>query len=428
MKLTLPLLLAFAALRSAVAQDLPPGAVLLARIKSHTRAELARLPNCSCLESVRREYRPSGGKLRPLDTIRLEVLYSNHHEFYASPGDRAFNEEHPSAFAGSGTIGNGHFALFLSEIAGEGLVTYQYKGEEPLRGHLLARYDYRVPVSMSGHTMTFTEGRGTVGMKGSFWADPATFDILRIEMEAEDIPPQLPVELSTTAIDYSHTNLGGADFLVPQAAETRLVKFSGEESINHIEFTHCHLYGAESSISFGPSSGPATFGASSVLEVKRELLPALQIVVKVATPVTQQTPVGKLIEGAVVGNVVRKGNVIIPDGSPVRGRVRRLEWNPDKGGYFVVALEFTDIEVGGARYRFFADLQETDPLPGLHQTLRIDKREPRAVADGNPAYVESTEILSLPEIPGVGSFFVQSPNLELPAGFRMTWKTRALVP
>jgi hypothetical protein len=28
----------------------------------------------------------------------------------------------------------------------------------------------------------------------------------------------------------------------------------------------------------------------------------------------------------------------------------------------------------------------------------------------------------------VGSFFVQARRLDLPAGFRMTWKTRALVP
>jgi hypothetical protein len=206
------------------------------------------------------------------------------------------------------------------------------------------------------------------------------------------------------------------------------VKFSGEESLNHIEFTHCHLYGAQSSISFGARAGLPRFAASSVLEMKRELLPALQIVVKLSTRITDQTAVGALIEGAVEGNVPRKGSVLIPNGSPVRGRVRRLEWYDYKGGYYVVGLEFTDIEAGGKRYRFFADLEDMDRLPGLGQTIRTSKQETRGLSDGRGWTIESGDTLSLSDLPGVGSFFVQAPRLELPPGFRMTWKTRALVP
>ena len=49
----------------------------------------------------------------------------------------------------------------------------------------------------------------------------------------------------------------------------------------------------------------------------------------------------------VEGNVLRKRSLLIPAGSPVRGRVRRLEWHDEKGGYFIVALEFTEIENAG---------------------------------------------------------------------------------
>ncbi|MCX6629561.1 MAG: hypothetical protein NTW28_18235, partial [Candidatus Solibacter sp.] len=367
---------------AAAAQGLPPGALLLARVKQHVREQLARLPNCSCLETVRRDYQPVGGKMRPLDTIRLEVLYSDRRELYASPGDRNFTEDHPIAFVGGGTIGDGYFALFLSDVVSEHRASYEYKGEElvlgPFGGRPLARFDYRVPVSVSGHTMSFSEGRGTVGMKGSFWADPASYDILRITVEAEEIPLTLPVLSSVTSIDYAHTNLGGTDFLLPQSAATRLVKLSGEESRNYIEFTHCHLYGAQSSISFGPRVGLPQFGASSVLEMKRELLPALQVVIKLSTRITDQTAVGALVEGVVAGKVLRKGSVLIPDGSPVRGRVRRLEWYDYNGGYYVVGFEFTDIEAAGKRYRFFADLEDMDRLPGVSETIRTSKQESRA--------------------------------------------------
>lgn len=56
---------------------LPPDVLLLARVKSHMQQELARLPNCSCLETVRRDRKPAGGVMRPLDTVRVEVLYSD---------------------------------------------------------------------------------------------------------------------------------------------------------------------------------------------------------------------------------------------------------------------------------------------------------------------------------------------------------------
>jgi hypothetical protein len=414
---------------AAAQQDLPPGVLLLARVKAHMRESLARLPNCSCLETIRRDHQTAGGKMRPLDTIRLEVLYSDQKEYYASPGDRRFDNSSPGSFIASGTIGNGHFALFLSEVAAQGsTLSYEYKGEELLRGRRLARYDYRVPLNQSGHTITLSEGTGTVASKGAFWADPATYEIVRISIQAEEIPPTLPVRAYVTTIDYSHTNLDGNDFLLPQSADYSLVKFSGEESRNHIEFTHCHLYGAQSSISFGPSQGFPLFGASSVLETKRELLPALPVVIKVSTRITEKTAVGTLLEGVVDGNVLHKRSVLIPDGSLVRGRVRRLEWNEDKGGYFIVGLEFTDIEAGGTRYRFLADLQDMDRLPGVHQSIRTSKQETYSLPNGGGGTITSGDILTLPDLPGVGSFFVQAKRLELPAGFRMTWKTRALVP
>jgi hypothetical protein len=412
----------------AAAQGLPPGALLLSRVRAHMREELARLPNCSCLETVSRDHQPAGGVMRPLDTIRLEVLYSDHHELYASPGDRRFGDNQPVDFVASGTIGNGHFALYLSEIAGEGSLSYEYKGEESLSGRRLARYDYRVPVSMSGNTITIPEGRGTVGIKGSFWADPATYDILRIAAEAEDIPPSLPIVEYVTVIDYAHTNLAGTDFLLPQSADYRLLEFSGELSRNHLEFTHCHLYGAQSSISFGAREEPPRFAASSVLEMNRELLPALQVVIRLSTRITETTAVGALIKAVVEGNVMRKKSALIRDGSPVRGRVRRLDWHDVNGGYFVVALEFTEIEAAGTRYRFFADLLDTDRLPGLRRTISTFRHETDTLPYGGSMTRDSHDVLFLPDLPGVGSFFVQAQQLDLPPGFRTTWKTRALVP
>src|SRR5579864_7011245 len=88
---------------TAIAQDLPPGVLLLSQARRHITEELQRLSTISCVETVQRAYQPPKGKMRPLDTIRLEVLTNGDKELFASPGDRKFSENHPSSFAGSDT-------------------------------------------------------------------------------------------------------------------------------------------------------------------------------------------------------------------------------------------------------------------------------------------------------------------------------------
>ncbi|MGP8244213.1 MAG: hypothetical protein ACLQVN_06810, partial [Bryobacteraceae bacterium] len=181
--------LIFAAM--AIAQDLPPGVLLLSQVKRHVQAELQRLPNVSCLETVHREYQPAKGKMAPLDTIRLEVLTNGDKELYASPGDRKFSENHPSSFAGSGALGDGLFGLYLKSVLVTGSVSNRYEGEEEIGGRKLARWDYRLPLMWSGQTIRMLQGSGRVGLHGSYWADPQTLDVVRLELDAEDIPPVL---------------------------------------------------------------------------------------------------------------------------------------------------------------------------------------------------------------------------------------------
>src|ERR1051326_8858571 len=76
--------------RPACAQDLSPDLHFLVRVKSHILDELSNLPNYTCLETVTRFHRQpmrvpvqhlEVHKLEPLDTVVLEVVYSNHQEF-----------------------------------------------------------------------------------------------------------------------------------------------------------------------------------------------------------------------------------------------------------------------------------------------------------------------------------------------------------
>jgi hypothetical protein len=418
----------------AISQDLPPEVLLLSRVKNHVKEELRHLPNISCLETVQREYQPAKGKMRPLDTVRLEVLTNGDKELFASPGDRKFSERHPISYAGSGMLGDGLFGLYLKDILVTGNVSNEYKGEEEIGGRRLARFDYRLPLMWSGQTIQTEEGSGKVSLRGSYWADPQTYDVLRLELNADDFPPTLPVTEATMSINYARTSLGdNLVVLLPESAESRQVKYSGEIHHNRIEFTHCREFGAESTINFrAPDSAEQTprFGAASIDDTLRPLPGGLQIAVKLRSRISGDMAVGTLIDGVVAGNVAaNKGAVRIAAGAPVRGRIRRLERYSDPFPHFVVALEFTEIELQGIRHRFYADVVEIEPAPGVEQTLSSPyKTEVWNSEMGGPVIKQSKETLWFRNLPGVATFFFKGDRLDLPQGFRTAWKTRPVAP
>ena len=140
-------------------QDLPPGVMLLARIKSHMAEKFERLPDYTCLETVQRFHRNPGPNraLKALDTLRLEILYSKHQDLYASPGDRQFRTADASSFIGSGMIGSGFATQQLSNVL-QGAANLTYEGEEDRDGRKTVRYDFHMSHNSSGYTIDVTGG------------------------------------------------------------------------------------------------------------------------------------------------------------------------------------------------------------------------------------------------------------------------------
>src|ERR1700683_3313159 len=160
------------------AQDLPPGVLLLSRVEGHMKGEFLRLAGITCLETAQREVGQSKGRfkerMRPLDTVRLEVLTNGDQELFASPGDRKFSEQHPLTYAGSGMLGTGLFGPYLKNILLNGNAITRYRGEEDVAGRTLARYDYQLAPTFSGQRIEVPEGSGGGGLWGWFWTDRRT--------------------------------------------------------------------------------------------------------------------------------------------------------------------------------------------------------------------------------------------------------------
>jgi len=414
------------------AQDLPPEVLTLARIRAHVREAVERLPDCTCLETVDRFVKPRGKDPRRLDTVVLQILFSGGNELFASPGDTHW-ETNPFAFLSSGMMANGLFALHLRSIFLNNQAIIKYHGMESPVGRPEARYDFDMSRMLSGYTVHHAGAAGRVAMHGSFWADPKTYDLRRVEFHAVDIPPELRYSDVSTAITYARVRIGESDVLLPQAADLQTIGTDGLQDRDLIQFTHCQGYRAESKLRFGDANdaepGPHPVAASLKPEAESMLPPDLRVIIALNDGFDERTAVGSLLEGKVVGTVAQKHKVLVPEGAPVKGRVRRLERYSDDGDYFTVGLEFTEVDTPDANLRFYAELQDLDRLEGVEMALRITRLVPGESGSGRSGHLAWTNVyrerIWTSEVPGVGLFFVRGGHFSLPAGFRTVWRTLA---
>jgi hypothetical protein len=81
---------------------------------------------------------------------------------------------------------------------------------------------------------------------GSVWLDPNTARVLRIEMQARNIPSDFPMDTVETALDYSNVRLGETSFLLPVHAEA-LGCERGTSNCSHniIDFRNYHEFKSE---------------------------------------------------------------------------------------------------------------------------------------------------------------------------------------
>jgi hypothetical protein len=235
------------------AQDLPPEILLLARVKQHGRATFEHIPDYACLETIHRFEKPRDvASFRPIDTLHLEVASAGGKELLARQGAARFGDGDLHAFISQGTISSGAFAstplnLFVRDVA-----RITPLPQEGMIAGTTLRFHFEESAMTAGFFVQSGESKGQVGLRGTFWVDSQTLDLVRIEEQAVDLPPILLMRDLTTSIDYARTRIGSSDPLLPQSAETVVTDFYGVERKNTIEFTGCREYMSESVIHFGP--------------------------------------------------------------------------------------------------------------------------------------------------------------------------------
>lgn len=343
--------------------DVAPELLTLAKIKVRMQETLARQPNYTCTEQIERSRRRAPkGKYELLDMVRLEVALVDGKEMFAWPGSRKFEEQELSKLVPiGGAIGNGNFALFTRTVFLSRAPVFNYVGVVDLNGKPAIRYNYTVSEFISGFHLRVNNIDAIVGFSGSFWVNPNTLDLMRLDVVAEKIPEAMGLSKSITTMEYAPTRIGAADFLLPVGSELVMTHTNGDEDHNRMSFQACRQYTGDSVI---------TFSESPVDTTAPSLAPAVNL--NTRTPI--DVPAGLLadvtldaaIDGdhSMVGDLVKvtlrqplkKGKeILFEKGATLTGRILKLERHRD---HCVLNLQFFEIESDSKHADLTATVQE----------------------------------------------------------------------
>jgi hypothetical protein len=188
-------------------------------------------------------YRQRGREETPLDVVSAEIIYDHAKESYRNvkindrPTDTSLEEI-------SGSWSTGEFASTLLSLFSPGTnARFRSGGASSISGFSTQVYDFEVPREYSRWTLHVDSQTLVAAYKGSVWVDPSTARVLRIEMQARDIPSDFPMATIESAVDYSYVWIGGKSFLLPVHAESLgCPRGAGDCSHNIIDFRNYHEF------------------------------------------------------------------------------------------------------------------------------------------------------------------------------------------
>ncbi len=361
----------FALAATAQTVGLTPELLTLARIKTAMSQTLGKQPNYTCVQQIERSHRRIPKRKFELhDLLRLEVALVDGKEMFAWPGAGKFEEADLTKMVLGGAIGTGDFAMHARAVFQTSAPRFRYAGESELRGHKATRYDFVVPLLASGYRLKAGEREATVGYHGSLWADESTHELLSLEVNADDIPPELGITSAQDVMDYGRVRIGSSDFLLPVGSELSLVDLNGNESRNRTQFKSCRQYTGESVLTFAeaPSDEGDLDTVSATTESARKQSPAIPadmlLEIRLTTDVdSASSAVGDPVSATLDRNLKSNRSLLFAKGATLLGRILRLERN---GDFTTLDIQFSTIESDAGRSTLLARIDSMTAVFANH--------------------------------------------------------------
>jgi hypothetical protein len=223
---------------------------ILAMVAEQAREYTRSLPDFICVQVTRRYFDPTGAESWNLaDTITTRLSFVEGREEYkvVSINNRPVIGKSIEDIGGS--TSTGEFGTMLKEIFDPYTQTrFEWERWGTLRGRRMHVFRYRVRQDRSKYSIVWDRREQIIaGYSGLLYTDRETNSIMRIVMDAENIPASFPVQETKTILDYDYQPIAEKEFLVPLRAEVR--SRSGRLiTRNIVEFRLYQKFGVETEI------------------------------------------------------------------------------------------------------------------------------------------------------------------------------------
>jgi hypothetical protein len=236
-------------------------AQVLHEVREYALSYSKNLPDFICTEVTRRYGALPPGtrgwgsagddpRWQALDTLTKRLSYFNQREEYKTILHNSTPVSEQTKSVG-GAESFGDFGTMLREIfepSTEARFEWDHWGT--LRGQRVMEFAFHVKQERSQYSIVVDNSRHIiVGYKGTIAVDPTTHAIMRIVVEAENIPPDFPVKSTKDILDYEYQDISGQTFLLPLKS-TMTGNMGDYLSKNDKEFRIYRKYSADAVIKY----------------------------------------------------------------------------------------------------------------------------------------------------------------------------------
>lgn len=214
----------------------------------------SKLPDFICTEEVQRTDRVTASNLKA-DRLTIQLSYAGQKENYKLVAMNGNPTKQPLDSL-DGLITGGEFgSLLLGIFDASSGADFQWKSSTTLRKHPASVYTYRIARAKSHYMLGHRTSTGGMvsapaGYHGEIVLDSKTAHVLHLTADADDIPKEYGIILSTVEVDYDFLEVAGRSYLLPSHSDSRMER-SQRQIANVVTFTGYRKFVADSTIDFG---------------------------------------------------------------------------------------------------------------------------------------------------------------------------------
>ncbi|MBZ5617315.1 MAG: hypothetical protein LAQ69_01090 [Acidobacteriia bacterium] len=236
-------------------------AAILAEVRQYALNYSKNLPDFICTQVTRRYAAPApgtkyGGSIdsqpswQVLDTLQIRLSYFEQKEDYKLilVNNTLTSQDYKTV---GGATSTGDFGSMMREIFEPSTAArFEWDHWGTLRGRRVMAFAYHVPQSRSQWHVTYDRRMDIVpAYSGLVEVDKNTHEVMRVTLQADDIPPSFPVKKADTVLDYDYQDISGHTFLLPLKAQV-IMAADDYMTRNDEEFRLYRKYSATADITF----------------------------------------------------------------------------------------------------------------------------------------------------------------------------------